>query len=109
MQTSNRLFDDIARIAGGAFQTITGLREEIELRVKERVERMLADLDLVTREEHDAVKAMAAKARGEQDKLADKVAGLEREVAALKGGKPASRPRRAPSRPRKAKPADATG
>ena len=51
MQTSNRLFDDLARVASGAFNTLSGLREEIETRVRERVERMAADLDLVTREE----------------------------------------------------------
>ena len=50
MQTSNRLFDDLARVASGAFNTLSGLREEIETRVRERVERMAADLDLVTRE-----------------------------------------------------------
>ena len=56
MQTSNRLFDDLARVASGAFNTLSGLREEIETRVRERVERMAAELDLVTREEFDAVR-----------------------------------------------------
>jgi BMFP domain-containing protein YqiC len=63
MQTSNRLFDDFAKMASGALHTLGGLREEIETRVRERIERMAADMDLVTREEFDAVKAMAAKAR----------------------------------------------
>ena len=70
MQTSNRLFDDLARVASGAFNTLSGLREEIETRVRERVERMAADLDLVTREEFDAVRTMAAKARAGQEELA---------------------------------------
>ena len=69
MQTSNRLFDDLARVATGAFNTLSGLREEIETRVRERVERMAADLDLVTREEFDAVRTMAANARAGQDEL----------------------------------------
>ena len=73
MQTSNRLFDDLARVASGAFNTLSGLREEIETRVRERVERMAADLDLVTREEFDAVRTMAAKARAGQEELAAKV------------------------------------
>lgn len=106
MQTSNRLFDDLARVASGAFNTLSGLREEIETRVRERVERMAADLDLVTREEFEAVRAMAAKAREAQEELEAKVARLE---AALAQAKPkASRSARAagaseegPSRARK--------
>ena len=69
MQTSNRLFDDLARVASGAFNTLSGLREEIETRVRERVERMAADLDLVTREEFEAVREMAIKARTENAEL----------------------------------------
>ncbi|MFZ1426858.1 MAG: accessory factor UbiK family protein [Geminicoccaceae bacterium] len=91
MQTSNRLFDDLARVASGAFNTLSGLREEIETRVRERVERMAADLDLVSREEFDAVRAMAAKARARQELLEARLAGLEAELAALKAAKPAAR------------------
>lgn len=86
MQTSNRLFDDLARVASGAFNTLSGLREEIETRVRERVERMAADLDLVTREEFEAVRAMAVKARSAQEELEAKVARLE---AALAQSQPA--------------------
>ena len=81
MQTSNRLFDDLARVASGAFNTLSGLREEIETRVRERVERMAADLDLVTREEFDAVRTMAANARAGQEELEAQVAELEAELA----------------------------
>lgn len=91
MQTSNRLFDDLARVASGAFNTLSGLREEIETRVRERVERMAADLDLVSREEFDAVRAMAAKARAGQEELEGRLAGLEAELAALKAAKPTAR------------------
>jgi BMFP domain-containing protein YqiC len=90
MQTENRLLDDLARMANGALNTLSGLREEIESRVRERVERMLADMDMVPREEFDAVKAMAQKARAEQEDLAARVAELERRVAA---------PGRAPRQP----------
>ena len=83
MQTENRLLDDLARMANGALNTLSGLREEIENRVRERVERMLADMDIVPREEFDAIKAMAQKARAEQEDLAAKVAELERRVAEL--------------------------
>ncbi|MCB2056173.1 MAG: accessory factor UbiK family protein [Geminicoccaceae bacterium] len=91
MQTQNRLFDDLARVASGAFNTLGGLREEIELRVKERVERLAADMDLVSREDFDAVAAMAAKARAEQDRLANRVAELEKKLDAMSdgSGKPA--------------------
>ena len=85
MQTSNRFFDDIAKMASGALHTLGGLREEIETRVRERVERWAADMDLVTREEFDAVSAMAAKAREEQERLAARLASLEAELAGLKG------------------------
>jgi BMFP domain-containing protein YqiC len=96
MQTSNRLFDDLARVASGAFNTLSGLREEIETRVRERVERMAADLDLVTREEFDAVRTMAANARAGQDELAAKVASLEARLATQDGepAKTAAKPRR---------------
>jgi BMFP domain-containing protein YqiC len=85
MQTSNRFFDDIAKVASGALHTLGGLREEIETRVRERVERWAADMDLVTREEFDAVSAMAAKAREEQERIAARLAVLEAELAGLKG------------------------
>lgn len=84
MQTSNRLFDDFARVASGAMNTLGGLREEIETRVRERLERMAADMDLVTREEFDAVRAMASKARSEQEDLAAKLARVEAELAEVK-------------------------
>ncbi len=98
MQTSNRLFDDLARVASGAFNTLSGLREEIETRVRERVERMAADLDLVTREEFEAVRTMAAKARDGQDELAAKVADLEAQLVAM-GGKSGV----APAKPRRSR------
>ena len=91
MQTSNRLFDDLARVASGAFNTLSGLREEIETRVRGRVERMAADLDLVSREEFDAVRAMAAKARAGQEELEQRLAQVEAELAALKTAKPAAK------------------
>ena len=89
MQTSNRLFDDFAKVASGAMNTLGGLREEIETRVRERLERVAADMDLVTREEFDAVRAMATKARAEQEDLAGKLARLEAELAEVKAQKAA--------------------
>ena len=83
MQSENRFFDDIARVANGAFGAVAGLRTEIEAMVKQRLERLLAGMDLVPREEFDAVKAMAARARGEQEDLAIRVAELEARVRQL--------------------------
>lgn len=103
MQTENRLLDDLARMANGALNTLSGLREEIETRVRERVERMLADMDMVPREEFDAIKAMAQKARAEQEELAARVAELERKLAELSATaekpKPAAPRRRSPKTP----------
>ena len=84
MQTENRFFDDMARVASGALSGFTGLRQEIEARLREQVERMLRDMDLVTREEFEAVKAVAATARAEQERLAARVAKLEAALAAAR-------------------------
>jgi BMFP domain-containing protein YqiC len=83
MQTENRLLDDLARVAGGAFGAFAGLRTEIEDLVKQRLERVLADLDHVPREEFDAVKAVAEKARLEQEALQKRVDALEAALTAL--------------------------
>jgi len=77
MQTQNRFFDDMARLASGALGSLAGLRQEIEARVREQVERMLRNMDLVTREEFEVVRAMAARARAEQEDLATRLTALE--------------------------------
>ena len=83
MQTQNRFFDDLARVAAGAMGTLAGMRSEVETRIREQLERVLAGMDLVSRDEFEAVKAMAAKARSEQEDLHKRVAGLESQLAAL--------------------------
>ena len=80
MQTENRFFDDLAKVATGAFHTLGGLKDEVESRFRERLERLANEMDLVTREELDAVKAMAAKARTEQERLEERVVALEAEL-----------------------------
>jgi BMFP domain-containing protein YqiC len=77
MQTQNRLLDDLARVATGALGAFSGMRDEVETRMKEQFERMLGRMNLVTREEFDAVRAMAAKARAAQEALEKRVAALE--------------------------------
>lgn len=84
MQVDNRLLDDLARVASGAFGALSGVREEVEGRLKHQFERILADMDMVSREEFEAVKEMAAKARIEQETLEARVVALE---AAVAGGR----------------------
>ena len=76
-------FDDLARMASGAAGALTGVRGEIEARFRDQLERVLAGMDLVSREEFEAAKAMAAKAREEQEILLRRVEALETRLAAL--------------------------
>jgi BMFP domain-containing protein YqiC len=86
MQTDNRLFDDLAKVANGALHTMSGVRDEIETRIRERVERWLGEMDMVPREEFDAIKAVAQAARAEQEALTERVTALESRIAALEAG-----------------------
>lgn len=86
MQTQNRLLDDLARVATGALGVAAGMRGEIEARLRDQFERILSRMELVTREEFDAVKAMAAKARAEQELLHERLAALEADVSAARTG-----------------------
>jgi len=95
MATNNRLFEDFARVAQGAAGALAGLRDELEARIKDQVDRVLSRMNLVRREEFDAVQAMAAKARREQEALAVRLATIEAKVGIARPGKAASaRPRR---------------
>jgi BMFP domain-containing protein YqiC len=77
MQTDNRLLDDLSRIATGALGTLQGVKGEVEQAFRQRLERALADMELVSREEFEAVKAMAQAAREENIRLAERLAALE--------------------------------
>ncbi len=92
MRFDNRLFDDVSRVATGAFSALSGVREEVETKMREQFERVLSRMDLVTREEFDAVQAMAAKARAEQEVLAGRVAALEAALAKLAPAEAADNP-----------------
>lgn len=100
MQTSNRLLDDMARVASGAVGAAAGLRGEAEALIRDRLRRLLGDMELVNREEFEAVRAMAAKARGEQEAMAKRIASLEARIEALTG-KPAGKTGVAPRKTRK--------
>jgi len=77
VSTSNRILDDIARLATDAAGAAQGVRREVETVVKTQIERLLRDMDVVTREEFEAVREMALLAREENDKLAARLAALE--------------------------------
>ena len=89
MQTDNRLLDDLARVATGAIGTLQGVRGEVENRLRDQFEKVLANMDMVTREEFDAVKAMAQKARTENEELQTRLVLLEA-VLAGKADRPKS-------------------
>lgn len=77
MQSDNRLLDDMARAASGALGALSGVRAEIESQMRALLDNWLKRQDLVTREEFEAVKAMAAAARMENERLAERLAALE--------------------------------
>ena len=83
MQTTNKLLDDLARVASGALGVAAGMRDEAETAMRQHFARVLSDMDLVTRDEFEAVKAMAAKARSEEDALKLRIAKLESQIAQL--------------------------
>lgn len=83
-QTSNRFVDEFAKLMTDAAGAAQGLRREFETVMKSQGERMLRELDVVQREEFEAVKEMAVKAREENELLAQRVAALEAELAALR-------------------------
>ena len=81
MQTRNRFFDDIGQLMTNAMGVAQGAKDEAENAVKSLMDRWLADRDLVTREEFDAVRAMAQKAREENEALRSRLDELESKLA----------------------------
>jgi BMFP domain-containing protein YqiC len=77
MQPGNRMFDDLAKLMTNAMGVAQGARAEAETAMKGWMDRWLADRDFVTREEFDAVRAMAQKAREENEALKARIAALE--------------------------------
>ena len=78
MQTRNKVFDDISQLMTNAMGVAQGAREEAETAMKSMIDRWLADRDFVTREEFDAVRAMAQKAREENEALKARLDALEK-------------------------------
>ena len=85
-QTTNRFFDEFARLMNDAAGVASGVRREVETVFRTQADRVLRDLDVVKREEFEAVKEMARLAREENEELKARVAALEARLGA--GGSP---------------------
>jgi BMFP domain-containing protein YqiC len=81
-QTTNRIFDDLAKLMTDAAGAAQGFRKEIETVVRSSSERVMREFDMVQREEFEAVKAMAQKAREENERLEKRITILEAALAA---------------------------
>ncbi|MGD9668054.1 MAG: accessory factor UbiK family protein [Hyphomicrobiaceae bacterium] len=80
-QTSNPILDELARMMTDAAGAAQGMKREVETLMRSQGERFLREMDVVSREEFEAVKAMAEKARAENDALAARIAALEAVLA----------------------------
>ena len=97
MQSENKLFDDFVKMVNGVAGTMAGVGREAEASMRERAREWMAGADFVSRDEFEAVKAMAAAARDENEILKSRIAALEAKVAGpAAGAKPKSRPKGAP-------------
>jgi BMFP domain-containing protein YqiC len=83
-QSNNRFLDELAKLMTDAAGAAQGMRREVETLMRAQGERLLRDLDVVQREEFEAVKEMAAKAREDNERLAARIAALESEIASLR-------------------------
>ena len=82
MQSENRLFDDVVKFVNGAAGTLAGMGREAESATRERAREWIGGLDFVSREEFEAVKAMAAAARDEADVLKARLDAIEARLGA---------------------------
>ena len=92
-QTSNRFFDEIGRLMNDAAGVAQGIKREVDTMFKTQAEKWLRDLDLVKREEFEAVKDMARLAREENEVLRTRIAALEAKLGASPSASPPSPPR----------------
>jgi BMFP domain-containing protein YqiC len=80
----NKVFEDFTRLMTDATEMAQGVRREAETAMKSQLERLLSTMDVVTRDEFEAVKRMAAKAREENERLSQRLAAFEAELAKVK-------------------------
>ncbi|MCU0910567.1 MAG: accessory factor UbiK family protein [Rhodobacteraceae bacterium] len=90
MQTRNKIFDDLSQLMTNAMGVAQGAKDEAETAMKGWIDRWMADRNFVTREEFDAVRAMAQKAREENEALKARISALE---AGSSGGAEAKKPK----------------
>ncbi len=83
MQSDNRVLNDLSKLATGALGALQGVKTDVEQAFRQKLEQALAGMDLVQREEFDAVKAMAQAAREENIQLSERLAALEARLAKL--------------------------
>lgn len=100
MQSENKMFDDMVKMVNGLAGTFAGMGREAEASAREKMREWMAGSDFVGRDEFEAVKAMAAAARDENEALKTRIAALE----AKAGGAPAPRATAPKRGPRKANP-----
>lgn len=93
MQSQNRFLDDLAKLLNGAAGVAASVRDEAGSQVRSKLERWFSGFDFVSREEFEAVKEMAARARAEQEKLVARLTRLE-----AKAGIRSTAARKAPAR-----------
>jgi BMFP domain-containing protein YqiC len=82
-QTRNRFFDDLSKLMTDAAGLADGARREVDTALRSQLERLLSGMDIVTREEFEAVRDMAALARAENDRLRERVAALESKLDSI--------------------------
>lgn len=82
MQTNHPFFQDLSKMASGAAGAMMDVRREIEQATAQQIQQMAAKMDLVTREEFDLVRAMAEKARSENEALKARIEALEKQKSA---------------------------
>jgi BMFP domain-containing protein YqiC len=80
-QSSNRLFDEMARLMGNAASVAQGVKREAETAFRSQMEHFVGNMDLVRREEFDVVREMASQARAENEALKQRIADLEEALA----------------------------
>jgi BMFP domain-containing protein YqiC len=86
MQSENRMFDDLVKMMNGVAGTMAGMGREAESSMREKMREWMAGADFVSRDEFEAVKAMAAAARDENENLKGRIAVLEAKVAGPAAG-----------------------
>jgi BMFP domain-containing protein YqiC len=93
-QTRNRFFDDLSKLMADAAGLADGARREVDSALRGQLERLLSGMDIVTREEFEAVRDMAALARAENDRLRERVTALESKLDSIvtQSARPSPRP-----------------